>query len=377
MKFFSIISEFNPFHTGHRYLIEQTKAKTGTDAIVCIMSGSMVQRGDVAIYDKWVRAKAAVENGADLVIELPVCYVLQSAEIFARGSVELADMLGSQGIAFGSECTDPKLLWDMARLRAEENDLYKNTIKDMMNRGMGYPRACLEAAKAVLGDLPKEAAAPNATLAVAYMSAILKINPSLKTHIEKRIGEYHDTSAEGEFASATAIRQKILKGDKTCQFSLCTSDDIYDINNISPFILGFLRSADPFKLSAIAGMEDGLAQRLVECSKQSTSLDELTRLCVTKRYTLHRIRRVILCSILGITDAPSPSYARVLALNSTGAKILKEAKNRDNLEIISKVADASPKCAEMLRHDILATDISALCASKKASMDYTNSPIVV
>jgi len=138
-----------------------------------------------------------------------------------------------------------------------------------------------------------------------------------------------------------------------------------------------LRSADPCKLSAIAGMEEGLAQRITECSKRSTSLDELTRLCVTKRYTLHRIRRVILCSVLGITDAPSPSYARVLALNSKGAKILKEAKKRGKLEIISKVADASKRCSDMLSQDILATDIAALCAEKKASMDYTNSPIIM
>ncbi len=376
MKFFSIISEFNPFHTGHRYLIEQTRAKTDADAIVCIMSGSMVQRGDVAIYDKWTRAEAALDNGADLVIELPVCYVLQSAEIFAKGAVELANMLGSNGIAFGSECTDEKLLWNMAKLRAEENEEYKKIIKDMMNSGMGYPRACLEAAEAVLGALPKEAASPNATLAMAYMSSILKTNPKLETFMVKRIGEYHDTDVKGEYASATAIRQKIISGDKTCQYSLCTSDDIYDINNLSPFILGFLRTAEPDKLSGIAGMEEGLSQRLIECSKQSTSLSELTKLCVTKRYTQHRIRRVILCSLLGINAAPRPSYARVLALNSKGAAILKEAKKSEDLEIITKVADASSRSAQMLRKDILATDIAALCVSKKASLDYTTSPVV-
>ena len=116
MNFFSIVSEFNPFHTGHKHLIEQTKAKTNTDAIVCIMSGSMVQRGDVAIYDKWTRARAAIENGADLVVELPVCYVLQSADIFARGAVEIMSAMGSEGIAFGSECTDLELLETIAKI---------------------------------------------------------------------------------------------------------------------------------------------------------------------------------------------------------------------------------------------------------------------
>ena len=115
MNFFSIICEFNPFHTGHRHLIEQTKAKTDAEAIVCIMSGSMVQRGDIAIYDKWTRAKSAIENGADLVVELPVCYVLQSADIFAKGGVEIAAKMGTSGIAFGSEYTDKELLWKMAQ----------------------------------------------------------------------------------------------------------------------------------------------------------------------------------------------------------------------------------------------------------------------
>ena len=373
MKFFSIICEFNPFHTGHRYLIENVRAKTDAEGIVCIMSGSMVQRGDVAIYDKWTRAKAAVENGADLVIELPVCYVLQSADIFARGAVEIAQSIGSYGIAFGSECTDTDLMWRLAHLKAYENPEYTSALKDALSSGMGYPAACEIAARTVLGDVLDNAFLPNSTLATSYMSSILKLGADIKVHVEKRIGNYHDTSTKGQFASATAIRQKILSGDKTSEFSLCTNDDIYDINNISSYILGFFRSCDENSLKDIAGMEDGLPERMKKMSMTSTNLSEFISSCVTKRYTEHRIRRVMLCCLLGITSSPAASYARVLALKSTGASILKSIK--DKTEVITKVTNSSMN--EMLKKDILSTDIAALCASKKAGMDYTVSPIVL
>ena len=202
---------------------------------------------------------------------------------------------------------------------------------------------------------------------------MLKINSNMKVHVEKRIGNYHDTDINTEFASATAIRQKILAGDKTSEFSLCTKGDIYDINNISSYILGFFRSCDENSLKNIAGMEDGLPERLKKMSMISTNLSEFISSCVTKRYTEHRIRRIILCCLLGITDSPMPSYVRVLALNSKGASILKSAKGR--IEIITKVSSSSMN--EMIKKDILSTDIAALCASKKAGMDYTISPIVL
>ena len=376
MNFFSIVSEFNPFHTGHKHLIEQTKAKTNTDAIVCIMSGSMVQRGDVAIYDKWTRARAAIENGADLVVELPVCYVLQSADIFARGAVEIMSAMGSEGIAFGSECTDLELLETIAKIKTEEPAEYKNALANAMNTGVGYPAASEKALREILGSLPDEITAPNATLGIAYLSAINKINPSMKIHIEKREGDYHSTKLDGKFQSATAIRQIILSGDKNTTYSLCTKGDIYDINKISSFILGFFRTVSPETLAEIAGMEPGLAKRLTEKSKECVTFEEFVNSCTSKRYTLHRIRRVILCSILGIKNAPSPEYIRVLALSQKGAQILKDIKKRSNIEIITKITNSSQRNNPMLLQDITATDIAALCAEKKASMDYTTTPIV-
>ena len=129
---YGIICEFNPFHKGHKYLIEQTRKQTHADAVICIMSGSMVQRGDVAIFDKWTRAKAAVQNGADLVIELPVCYVLQSADNFALGAVEILNGLNADGISFGSEYADEELLKRIAEIKKSEPEEYKKTFKEYL-----------------------------------------------------------------------------------------------------------------------------------------------------------------------------------------------------------------------------------------------------
>ncbi len=375
MNFFGIVCEFNPFHRGHKYLIEQTRLNTSCDGIVCAMSGSVVQRGDIAIYDKWTRAKAAIENGADLVIEIPSCYVLQSAEIYAKGAISILSGMGAYGISFGSECTDTELLTSMARLKANETDVYKAELNKALSEGLGYPAACERATEAVLGTLPKEALSPNATLGVSYMANAMKINPSLKFNIVKRIGSYHDTEDKGEFACASSIRRRILSGDINTDDLLCRSEDIYNINSISDFIIGSFRVADKDRLSGICGMEEGLASRLINASKECVNLDEFVNACVSKRYTRHRIRRVILCSVLGIYEAPPPSYIRVLALNSKGASILKKVKQTSDMEIITKTGDA--KQTSMLRQDIMATDIAALCLKKKASMDYYTSPVII
>ncbi len=377
MNFYAITCELNPFHTGHKYLIEQTKRKTNTDAIVCIMSGSMVQRGDVAIFDKWQRAKAALQNGADLVIELPTCYVLQSADQFAKGAVEIANLLGCEGIAFGSECTDTKLLYKMAELKANEPIEYKTALKKYLNEGLGYPLACEKAAQDVLGSLPEEITQPNSTLGISYIASAKKINPDMKIHIEKRIGNYHSSDLTEEFASASALRQILLSGDRTSDYLLCTSDEIYDINNISPLILGYFRMAKEEDLKNILGMEEGLALRLIQKSRESTSYNEFIQKCVSKRYTSHRIRRVVLCSLLNITSSPKPNYLRVLGLNSNGAKILKQLKDQCPVEIITKLSVATQKDNPMLMQDILSTDIASLCVGKRASLDYLTSPVVI
>lgn len=373
---YGIICEFNPFHNGHKYLIEQTRKQTHADAVICIMSGSMVQRGDVAIFDKWTRAKAAVQNGADLVIELPVCYVLQSADNFALGAVEILNGLNADGISFGSEYADEELLKRIAEIKKSEPEEYKKAFKTEMEAGRGYPSACESAVRACIDGLPDGVFMPNATLAISYICAAMKVNPCLKFNTVKRIGNYHSTELAGEFPSASAIRRKILENDCLDGFCEYGKSDIYRIENISSLILGFFRLKSSSELACVSGMESGLANRMVNAAKNTTSFEDFVSECVTKRYTAHRIRRCILCALLGIEKIEKPTYARVLALNKTGAQVLKDAAKNGPLKIITKTADFKYLPGSMFEKDILATDIQALCANKKASADFVTAPYI-
>lgn len=374
MKIYGIVCEFNPFHSGHRYLMEQTIKQTNADALICVMSGSMVQRGDIAVFDKWTRAKAAVQNGADLVIELPTAYVLQSADTFACGAVEILNSLQADGISFGTETDDTELLRKLAALKIDEPPKYTEVLKASLDSGTGYPSACEKAARACIPDLPDEIFKPNATLAVSYICAAMRANTNLKFNAVKRVGDYHDETLSGDFSSASAIRKEILNGNLSVLPSEYGKNDIYDIESIAPLILGFFRLKKSDELSGISGMESGLAGRMIKAAKNSASLDDFIAQCVTKRYTAHRIRRCILCSLLGITRIEKPTYARVLALNKTGAAVLKEAAAKSDLDIITKTADYRYTPDSMFEKDILATDLQALCGRKKASVDFTTPP---
>lgn len=373
---YGIVCEFNPFHSGHKYLINKTRENTGADGIICVMSGSMVQRGDVAIFDKWTRAKSAVENGADLVVELPVSYVLQSADIFAYGAVSILNALNADGISFGTECDNTDMLKKVAQIKNCEPETYKKAFKEAMDTGRGYPHACEAGLKAYLGEIPPELTMPNSTLAAAYISAAMKINENMKINAVKRIGSYHSTDSNADYPSAAAIRKMIFEGDinEFEQYKCC---NIYDINKISSLILGFLRMSCAEKLSKITGMENGLAERMIKAAKASSNLNEFINRCVSKRYTTHRIRRAVLASLLDIEEIAPPGYIRILALNSTGAKIIKNAKQNSNIDIITKISKTNVKNSKMLSQDIMSTDIAALCAGKPASMDFTISPVII
>lgn len=371
-----IVAEFNPFHAGHEHLIRTAKnAANGADA-VCVMSGSMVQRGDVAIFDKWQRAKEALCGGADLVAELPTSVVLQSADNFALGAVRILQLLGADTLAFGCECENIEILKEIARIKNAEPEKYKKTLKDALKSGMGYPASCEAALKHCLGNLPSEAFGPNSTLAAAYIASSEKFGAKMKFLPVKRIGNYHSTEKDVEFPSATAIREAILSKENHPLSEKYKNIKIYDIEKISPLILGFFRLTSEDKLSKACGMEPGLAAMMKKAAAKSSSVKEFTENCVSKRFTAHRIRRAMLCSLLEIESFTLPDYVRVLAFNKNGAKILKSAKECEKCTVVTKTANYDFSQTGMFSKDILSTDIAALCTGENSGRDYTTSPVV-
>lgn len=306
-----IICEFNPFHAGHKYLIDSVKKEN--DGIVCVMSGNFVQRGEFAVYDKFNRAKTALENGADLVIELPCAYSLRSAEGFAKAGVEILEATNTvERIAFGAECDNMDELKRLSYEIAEK----EQEIKAEMKKGITYPAA----RKAVIGSSLLDT--PNNILAVEYIKST-----KLPCTAVKRIGKGHDS--DDEKYSASEIRKGL------------SADEICSMKNCEAAVLARLRCMTAKDFLEIEDVTEGLENRIADMVRISTSLDALYDNIKTKRYTHSRIRRIILKAYLGITKEYTEKvpYIRILGFNSKGQEILAQMKKNANLPIISRYGD--------------------------------------
>lgn len=228
-----IISEYNPFHFGHLYHIEESKKIVNPDYTVAIMSGNFVERGDAAIIDKWSRAEMALKNGIDLVIELPLVYAISSAENFAEGSIKILGSLNMETIlSFGSECGDVKILRDIADVLANEPPEYLSILNHELSSGISFPKARDHAILMYLNDIRKFAdilTKPNNTLGIEYLKAIIKRKSKINTITIKRNGSNYNTDIlESKYSSATAIRRGIIEKKDV---SLCMPTSSYEILN--------------------------------------------------------------------------------------------------------------------------------------------------
>lgn len=382
MKITGIVTEYNPFHNGHKYQADM--AKKECDAVVAIMSGSFVQRGDVAIFDKFTRAECAVRCGIDLVIELPTVYSLSTAQKFAQGAVSTLDALGIiDNLCFGSENGDISSLIKASDIIDCEPPEVSAKIQKLISSGLSYPSARQKAFDGIIdGDI---LSSPNNILALEYIRALKRINsPIIPTTIKRHAAGYHDLEASGEFAGATAIRNIISKNLPIDSFVPKQICDIYktaptsDKERLFPILYYAIRSG---RLTAgIADVSEGLENRIYkECAK-AQSFDELANSIKTKRYTLTRINRILMCTVLGITNEMTslmPQYIRILAMNKTGASILAKAKKTAKLPIITKPASFSAQSA-IWECEKLSSDICSVAFGKYGfNNELIRSPIYI
>lgn len=318
---FGIICEFNPFHKGHKYLIDSIK-KDG-DFVICAMSGNFVQRGEFAVYDKYARAKTALENGADIVIEIPgVCSVL-SAQGYAKAGVKILESTGiCDSIAFGAECDSIDELKAVAD-KIEEKD---GEIKAELAKGVSYPTARKNAVGSPVLD------SPNNILAIEYLTYT-----KLKPTVVKRIGKGHDS--DDEEYSASEIRKKLEQSE------ICT------IKNCESAVLYKLRTMTAEDFAQIDDVSEGLENRIVDAVRNSQTLDEIYERIKTKRYTMARIRRIILRAYLGISknDEKEPQYLHILGFGERGKYLLPQLKKAAELPVIAKYGDIADKSNEIKR----------------------------
>lgn len=379
MKIAAIISEYNPFHNGHKYQIEMLRKEY--DAVIALMSGNFVQRGGIAVCDKWTRAKLALLNGVDLVIELPVGYALNTAEKFAEGGVKIIDKMGVVDcICFGSEHGATDDFYSAAKFLNNEPGEVSLKINQFMSEGMSYPSAREKAYEGVIDTgLLKS---PNNILGLEYVKALLLINSKVKAKTVKRIGAgYNELDYSSKFTSATAIRE-LMKNNR--DYSLYMPQNAWDIIKNAEFfceekLVNILKytviSRGKEYIKEINDVNEGLENRIYEAVKKGETLEEISEHIKSKRYTMSRIRRILFSVILDIKkEWTEPEYIRVLGMNGTGKAILKEMKEKSELPVVIKTADFS---SPMLDKDILATDIAYMTINKKIGMDYLTSPVIV
>ncbi len=358
MKYVGVIAEFNPFHNGHKYLFDAIREELSPDGIVCVMSGNFVQRGYPAICDKWTRAKAAVAEGADLVVELPTVFALSSASDFAYGGIKILEGLSCvSDFAFGSECADLEKLKRIASVDSSNSP----EIKAMLKEGLSYPAALAK----FTGATELE---PNDILGTEY----LRVNEKMTPHAIKRMGR-------GHIATATYIREHLAEIE-----DFVPEDALYELQasafwdeNADKRLFDMLRYAllmkPAYELEGIMGISEGLENAFKKAVLNAQSTDEIILNAKSKRYTYARLSRALLCIALDmdkdlLDEAKNQGlYARVLAFNKTGAGILKEAKDAGNIEIISNLKKAqvivSPMKA-MLETDVQASDLYSILTGR-------------
>lgn len=349
----AVICEFNPFHNGHKFLLEKIK-KEYADHIVCIMSGSFVQRGDIAITDKFSRAREALQHGADMVVELPTVYALSPAQIFAQNGVRIAKELRCEMLCFGAENSIEELKETIAALDCDDT---QKEIAAKMQSGGYYPKALSDSLDEKYAAIISK---PNNILAIEYIRACetYGITP---VAIERK-GVNHDSpTVSGEIASASKIREMIAAGEDYTPFSPVRISRVYSLRDIEPILLYQLKTQSPDEIAAIAGVGEGLNNRISQYAQQYNSIEEILSAVKTKRYTMARLRRIALCITLGITDemqhTPVP-YLRVLGVRR-GKESLIQAERLPLIVDVRRGYDALDNSAkEIFDVDLAATQLT-------------------
>ena len=369
-----IVCEFNPLHLGHQHLLTQVR-KMGATSIVCVMSGNFVQRGEAALLPKRPRASAAVACGADLVLELPTPWAMATAEIFARGGVALLQMAGCDHIAFGSECGDSVLLASVAA--AVDSEKVQEKLRENLETGITFAAAREQAVAAVLGEEASQVLSrPNDTLAVEYLRASRTLGADLTPIAIPRVGAGHNEGAQGGIASASFVRGLVHEGkvDEACEYlpaemaqllrETVEKGEIAHTSRCERAVMAFLRSCSVDDLAPYDGGGEGLYRRLYEAARQGRSVEEVLTLAKTKRYTAARLRRMVMAAWLGLVrETEVPPYARVLAANEVGRRVLREMR-RGGAPVLTKAADVASLGAaaeELLRNESKWTDLYGLC----------------
>lgn len=403
-KVLGIIAEYNPFHNGHLYHIAKSKQETNAQYVISVISGNFVQRGNTSIVNKWTKAKMALLNGADLVIELPTVYSISSAENFAEGAIKILNSLGVvDSLSFGMEAKDIAVLNNIATVLHEEPKEYVTILGHELKKGNSFPKARENALMMYLNDIKKYAnvlKGSNNILGIEYLKAMKKTKSKIvPVGIKREKVLYNDRYIVDEFASATAIRKMLMTKSlsdirkvmpKTSYLllgeELKKGHYVIDISRFEREIIYNLRRMSKEDIAKLPDVSEGLENSLKNAADSCNNIKDLINMVKTKRFTQTRIQRVLLYSLIGITKKKMDTskkvtpYVRILGFNNKGKKLISEMmKQNPKLNVVTSVKRymdtvANRNLKDMLETDILATNIYTLgyYDESYSNLDYTN-----
>lgn len=404
-----IIAEYNPFHNGHLYQIEEAKKQTGADYVVAVISGNFTQRGNTSLVNKWVKTDMALRSGVDIVIELPTVYSISSAENFAEGAIKILDSLKIvDTLCFGTETADFAALNNIANVLYNEPKEYVSLLNHELGKGVSYPKARESALMMYLNDIKRYAnilSGSNNILAIEYLKALKKLKSSMRPFsVQRKKVYYNDERIVDEFASSTAIRKLVSRGQydeirkvvPTSSYMLLKEEIrkgsfVLDILKYEKEILYNLRKMTISEIAELPDVTEGLEHVIKNGANSCNSILDLMDIVKSKRYTQTRIQRILLYALLGITKKDMLNarkvtpYVRVLGFNKNGREMLSEICNENRrINMITSVKkfeelNLNKALKEMLDKDIFATNVYTLGYeyNSYANLDYTNKMVIV
>ncbi len=408
-KVLGIIAEYNPFHNGHLYHVNESKKAVNADYTVAIISGNFVQRGDTSLIDKWSKAEMAIKNGVDLVIELPLIYSISSAENFAEGAIKILNSLNIVDyLSFGSELCDVRILDDFAKILYNEPKEFISILNHELGKGISYPKARENALLMYLNDIRKYAnvlSCPNNILAIEYLKALKKYKSNIiPLSINRNKVDYNSTEIVDGMASATAIRKIAITNDvwslrrampkssfDIMYDSLRSGHTVPSITKFEKEIIYNLRKMSIAEIADLPDVSEGLEYSIKNAANSCNTIDELINIIKSKRYTTTRLKRILLYCLLGITKKDMQNsrkvnmpYIRVLGFNDKGKDLLGGISHSNpKLEIITSVkkyleTSNNKINRNMLEKDIFATNVYTLGYDYDSisNLDYTH-PMVI
>ncbi|WP_461201706.1 nucleotidyltransferase [Anoxybacillus sp. TBDG-1] len=359
MKAVGIVVEYNPFHNGHLYHVQQTRKKTNADCVIAVMSSSFTQRGEPAIVPKWERARMALAGGVDLVVELPYSFAVQTADRFAYGAVSILDALFCEQLCFGSEHGRIEAFLQTAQLLINEKEHHNERIKYYMQQGMSYAKAYALAFQDLGGNM-LDMSQPNNILGLHYVKAIIEQRSDIKPEtIPRVIAHYHDETlpTTDNIASATSIRRFLQAGQNdVMRFVPHTTYDMlqtyrktyttwHDWETYFPLLKYRLLTMEVDDIRQIAEVEEGIEHRLKKTIVHATSFHDFLSAVKTKRYTWTRLQRICTHVLTNVTKKEMAkalknkraTYIRLLAMNEIGRAYVRKVKKQTTLPIVTNV----------------------------------------